>query len=73
MLIVRKRLPQSESSSDFIIQMNENLETHPNTVMYVMDEVIPQSYYTTPEGFYQFMYVIIYNTSDGSVKFIFKN
>ena len=63
-----KRLPQSESSSDFIIQMNENLETHPNTVMYVMDEVIPQSYYTTPEGFYQFMYVIIYNSGDGSVQ-----
>ena len=64
----QKRLPQSESSSDFVIQMNENLETHPNTVMYVMDEVIPQSYYTTPEGFYQFMYVIIYNTSGGSVQ-----
>ena len=64
----QKRLPQSESSSDFIIQMNENLETHPNTVMYVMDEVIPQSYYTTPEGFYQFMYVIIYTTSGGSVQ-----
>ena len=64
----QKRLPQSESSSNFIMQMNENLETHPNTVMYVMDEVIPQSYYTTPEGFYQFVYVIVYNTSDGSVQ-----
>ena len=64
----QKRLPQSESSSDFIMQMNENLETHPNTVMYVMDEVIPQSYYTTPEGFYQFVYVIVYNTADGSVQ-----
>ena len=64
----QKRLPQSESSSDFIMQMNENLETHPNTVMYVMDEVIPQSYYTTPEGFCQFMYVIICNTSGGSVQ-----
>ena len=64
----QKRLPQSESSSDFIMQMNENLETHPNTVMYVMDEVIPQSYYTTPEGFYQFVYVIVYNTSGGSVQ-----
>ena len=64
----QNRLPQSESSSDFIMQMNENLETHPNTVMYVMDEVIPQSYYTTPEGFYQFVYVIVYNTSGGSVQ-----
>ena len=50
------------------MQMNENLETHPNTVMYVMDEVIPQSYYTTPEGFYQFVYVLVYNTSGGSVQ-----
>ena len=64
----QKRLPQSESSSDFIMQMNANLETHPNTVMYVMDEVIPPSYYTTPEGFYQFVYVIVYNTSGGSVQ-----
>ena len=53
----QKRLPNSESSSDFIIEMNENLETHPNTVMYVRGEVIPQSYYTTPEGFYQFFIV----------------
>ena len=46
----------------------KNLETHPNTVMYVMDEVIPQSYYTTPEGFFQFLYVIVYNTSSGLVE-----
>ena len=64
----QKRLPQSESSSDFIMQRNENLELHPNTVMYVMDDIIPQSYYTTPEGFYQFVYVIVYNTSDDSVQ-----
>ena len=49
-----ERLPQSSSSSDFIIELNENLETFPNTVVYVTDEVIPQSYYTTPEGFYQY-------------------
>ena len=36
--------------------------------MYVMDEVIPQSYYTTPEGFFQFLYVIVYNTSSGLVE-----
>ena len=48
----QRRLPQSDSSSDFAIQMNDNLETHPKTVMYVMDEVIPQSYYTTSEGFF---------------------
>ena len=62
-----QRLPQSNSSSDFVIELNEVLETFPNTVMYVMDEVIPQSYYTTPEGFYQYFYIVIYNTSDLSV------
>ena len=64
----QRRLPQSDSSSDFVIQTNGNLETHPNTVMYIMDEVIPQSYYTTPEGFFQFLYVIVYNTSSGLVE-----
>ena len=64
----QSRLPQSDSSSDLVIQMNDNLETHPNTVMYVMDEVIPQSYDTTPEGFFQFLHVIVYNTSSGLVE-----
>ena len=62
-----QRLPSSVSSSDFIVELNENLETFPNTVMYVMDEIIPQSYYTTPEGFYQFFYLVVYNTNDLSV------
>ena len=48
----QRRLPQSDSSSDFVIQLNGNLETHPNTVLYAMDEAIPQSYYTTSEGFF---------------------
>ena len=39
----------------------------PNTVMYVTEEIIPQSYYTTPEGFYQYVYLILYNTSDLSI------
>ena len=64
----QRRLPQSDSSSDFVIQMNDNQETHPNTVMYVMDEVIPQSYYTTSEGFFRLLYVIVYNTSSGIVE-----
>ena len=62
-----QRLPSSNSSSDFIIELNEVLETMPNTVMYVTEEIIPQSYYTTPEGFYQYVYLILYNTSDLSI------
>ena len=63
-----ERLPHSSSSSDFIIELNENLETFPNTVMYVTDEVVPQSYYTTPEGFYQYFYLILYKTSTGEIE-----
>ena len=44
------RLTGSVSSSDFYIETDEVLETSPNTVMYVIEENIPQSYYTTQEG-----------------------
>ena len=60
------RLPQSVSSSDFIIELEEVLETGPNTVMYVIEEAIPQSYYTTQEGFFHYFCLILYN-GDGSV------
>ena len=44
-------LRQSNSISDFIIELNDVLETMPNTVMFVTEEIIPQSYYTTPKDF----------------------
>ena len=62
-----QRLPSSVSSSDFVIKLNENLDTFSATVMYVMEGVIPQSYYSTPKGFYQYFYLVVYNTSDLSV------
>ena len=62
-----QRLPNSNSSSDFIIELHEFLETMPNPVMYVTEEIIPQSYYTTPEGFYQYFYLVLYNASDLSI------
>ena len=37
------RLSGSSSSSDFYIELDEVLETSPNTVMYVIEENIPQS------------------------------
>ena len=36
-----QRLPNSNSSSDLIIEFHEVLETMPNTVMYVTEEIIP--------------------------------
>ena len=62
-----QQLPQSSSSSDFIMELNEVLETMPNTVVYVTEEIIPESYYTSPGGFYQYFYLILYNTSDLSI------
>ena len=58
------RLNGSVSSSDFYIELDEVLETSPNTVMYVIEENIPQSYYTTQEGFFQYFYLILYNNDD---------
>ena len=48
------RLPSSVSSSDFYIETDEVIETFENTVMYVIDEMVPLSYYTTQEGFFNF-------------------
>ena len=62
-----QRLPQSSSSSDLIMELNEVLETMPNTVVYVTEEIIPESYYTTSEGFYQYFHFLLYNTSDLSI------
>ena len=58
------RLPSSVSSSDFYIETDEVIETFENTVMYVIDEMVPLSYYTTQEGFFQYLYVILYNSDD---------
>ena len=63
-----ERLSQSSRSSDSIIELDENLETFPNTVMYATDDVIPHSYYTTPEGLYQYFYPIWYKTSTGEIE-----
>ena len=64
------RLPSSVSSSDFYIETDEVIETFENTVMYVIDEMVPLSYYTTQEGFFQYLYVILYNNDDSINRYI---
>ena len=62
-----QRLAGSNSSSDFVIELNETLECFGNTVMYVIEETIPASIFTTQRGFYENFYLILYNSSDNSV------
>ena len=62
------RLPQSRSSTDFVIELNENLEVPEGTRMHITDISIPASFKTTEVGFYEYMYVMIYDNTDTFVK-----
>ena len=62
------RLPQSNSSSDFSIELNENLELPEGTRLHITDISLPASWKTTEVGFYKYMYVIIFDNSDVFVK-----
>ena len=55
------RTEQSKSSSDFSIELNENLETPEGTRMYVTDISIGAVWKTTEVGFYEYMYVMVFN------------
>ena len=62
------RLPQSNSSSDFSIELNENLELPEGTKMHVVDISIPAAFKTTEINFYEYIYVMIFDNSDVFVK-----
>ena len=62
------RLPQSRSSTDFVIELNENIEIPEGTRMHITDISIPASFKTTEVGFYEYMYVMIYDNTDTFVK-----
>ena len=55
------RTEQSTSSSDFSIELNENLELPDDTSLYVTDISIPAVWKTTEVGFYECMYVMVFN------------
>ena len=55
------RTEQSTSSSDFSIELNENLELPDDTSLYVTDISIPAFWKTTEVGFYEYMYVMVFN------------
>ena len=55
------RTPQSRSSSDFSVELNENLETPEGTKLYVTDISIPAVWKSTEVGFYEYIYVMVFN------------
>ena len=62
------RLPQSRSSSDFIVELNENVELPEGTRLHITDISIPAAWKTTEVNFYEYMYVMIFDNSDVFVK-----
>ena len=62
------RLPNSKSSSDFSIELNENMECPEGTRLHIVDISLPTSFKTTEVGFYEYMYVMIFDNTDTFVK-----
>ena len=55
------RTKQSNSSADFSIELNENLETPEGTRLYVTDVSIPAVWKSTEVGFYEYLYVMVFD------------
>ena len=62
------RLPQSRSASDFIIELDENFEVPDGTRMHITEISIPATFKTTEVGFFEYLYVMVYDNSDEFVK-----
>ena len=62
------RLPQSKSSADFTIELNENMECPEGTRLHITDISIPASWKSTEVNFYEYIYVMIFDNSDAFVK-----
>ena len=64
----QNQLPQSASSADFSIELNENSETPEGTRLYVSDVSIGAVWKTTEIGFFEYLYVMVYDNDDNLVK-----
>ena len=62
------RLPQSRSSSDFIIELDENMECPEGTRLHITEVSIPATFKTTEVGFFEYLYVMVFDNSDVFVK-----
>ena len=55
------RNAQSKSSPDFSVELNKNSETPEETKLYVTDISIPAVWKSTEVGFYEYIYVVVFN------------
>ena len=62
------RLPQSKSSSDFVIELKENFECPAGTKCWITEVSMPTTWKTTENGFYEYLYVMVFDNSDVFVK-----
>jgi hypothetical protein len=58
------RLPQSRSSADFVIELNETFECPNGCKMFVTEVSIPAVWKTCEVGFFEKMYFMLYDDSD---------
>ena len=62
------RLSQSRSSSDFIIELDQNMECPEGTRLHITEVSIPATFKTTEVGFFEYLYVMVFDNSDVFVK-----
>ena len=62
------RLPQSKSSSDFVIELEQNFECPAGTKCWITEVSLPTTWKTTEINFYEYLYVMMYDNSDTFVK-----
>ena len=58
------RLPQSKSSSDFVVELEQNFERPAGTKCWITEVSMPTTWKTTENGFYEYLYVMVYDNSD---------
>ena len=58
------RLPQSNSSSDFVIELDQNFECPDGTRMYITEVSLPTVWKTTEVGFFEKFYAMLYDNTD---------
>ena len=62
------RLPQSRSSSDFVIELDENMECPDDTRLHITEVSIPATFKTTEIGFFEYLYIMVFDSNDVFVK-----
>ena len=58
------RLPQSNSSSDFNIELDQNFEVSDGTRLYITEVSLPATFKTTEVGFFEKFFAMIYDNTD---------